>query len=122
MIIRPYKKGDEEELSKLMSQHNFNFPLTNLLSIFVVEDEGRIIAWGVLKQFVEAIFMPDKTAQKRDIIESLKLLNTECLNQSRLNKIEQVHSFITDEKFQEVLIKHFGYGECTGKALFLNVA
>lgn len=120
MILRPFKVGDEERLQELMSQHNLDIPLTNLLSVFVVEDEGKIIAWGMLKQFVEAIFMPDKTGPKRDIVESLKLLNKECLRQSRNNKVDQVHSFVSDN-FKEILIKHFDYGECTGNALYLNV-
>jgi len=121
MIVRSAVKEDWEQLMELNAQHNFPFPdFNNMLTVLVVEDEGKIIAWGYLKMLVEAVFIPAK-GNKKKVVKSLKLLNDEGIRQAKRNKVEQIHSFIVDPSFKDILVKHFDYGIAKGDALILNV-
>jgi len=122
MIIRRFKQTDIPQLVELVNKHSFEFPkFANLLDVLVVEKDDKILAWGYTEKMVEVVFVPDVDASKKDKVESLKLLVETSNGLTKERGIEQIHSFVVDERFASILKKHFGYRESTGQALYFNV-
>lgn len=123
MKIRPAVKEDWDAIVGLGVLQDYPFPdFNNIIRVAVIEDEdGNIVAAGFIKRFVEAAFMPDNTKPKKVIVESLKLLQDFGIETAKELGIDQLHSFVWHEGFDEILKKHFNYSECRGKALFLDV-
>jgi hypothetical protein len=102
-------KDDIPELVRLSSESNN--PLPNpfaLLASLVVEDEGKIIAFGAIEKLIEIVFVPDLYQSKRKVVEAMKLLLEEAVKASKMNNIKTVHAF-TDEQFASLLLKHFDF-------------
>lgn len=122
MEVRPAKQEDFDQLVALHAGHDFPFPsFDNILDVLVVEKDGKIVAWGYTKKFVEVVFVPDKNSPRSTKVKSLKLLSNKSSELTIARGIDMVHSFVKDESFAELLVKHFNYGVCTGQALFLDL-
>ena len=122
MEARPAKPEDWDYLVVLSKGHNFPFPdFKNILDVVVIEDSGKIIAWGYTEKFVEAVFIPANSSPNITKVKSLKSLSKKLGELTRARGIEQIHSFIQDDKFAKLLVERFNYGVCTGTPLFLNL-
>lgn len=123
MIVRAAKQEDLNQLIEINKNHTFPFPpdFSSMLDILVVEKEGRIVAWGYTKKQVEIVFVPDLDSPKPTIVKSLKLLSEKSSELTKERGISQVHCFVQDPDFAALLVERFGYGVCSGTALFLNV-
>ena len=122
MIVRPAVKEDWDRLIELHKGHDFPFPsFDNMLDVLVVEDEGKITAWGYTKKFVEIVFIPARLLPNITKVKSLKLLSEKSSELTKARGIDQVHSFVKDERFAKLLVERFKYGVCTGIPLFLNL-
>lgn len=122
MEARPAKPEDWDFLVALTRGHTFPFPdFKNILDVVVIEDNGKIVAWGYTEKFVEAIFVPATDAPNITKVKSLKSLSAKLGELTRARGIEQIHSFIQDEKFAKLLVERFNYGVCSGTPLFLNL-
>lgn len=122
MEVRPAKKEDWPFLLELSKGHDFPFPdFKNMLDVLVVEDNGQVIAWGYTKKYVEIVFVPKVSLPKSTKVKSLKLLSEKSTELTRARGIDQVHSYVKDEKFAKLLVERFNYGVCTGTPLVLNI-
>jgi hypothetical protein len=122
MEVRPAKKEDWDSLLELCKGHSFPFPdFKNMLDVLVVEDKGKIVAWGYTKKYVEIVFVPDKNSSKVTKVKSLKLLSEKSSELTKARGIDMVHSYVRDEKFAKLLVERFNYGVCTGTPLFLDL-
>lgn len=122
MIVRPAKKEDYQTLVELHRDHSFPFPdFDNILDILVAADNGKIVAWGYTKKYVEVVFVPDKKSPDITKVKALKLLTEMSSNLTIARGIDQIHSYVEDEKFAQLLVERFNYGVCTGIPLFLNL-
>lgn len=122
MEVRPAKNEDFDSLIEIHKQHPFSLPeFKNILDILVVEDKGKIVAWGYTKKFVEIVFIPKLDVSDITKVKSLKLLSEKSTELTKARGIDMVHSFVTDEHFAEFLVKRFHYGVCTGTPLFLDL-
>jgi len=122
MIVRPVRSEDVDALIELHKGHDFAFPkFDNTLDILVVEKDGKILAWGYTKKYVEIVFVPDKSSPNPTIVKSLKLLVDKSTELTKARGIEQVHAYVEDEHFAKLLVERFNYGVCKGTPLFLNL-
>jgi hypothetical protein len=122
MTVRPARTGDLDSLIKIHKGHTFPFPdFENILDILVVENDGKIIAWGYTKKYVEIVFVPNIHSSKIEKVKSLKLLSEKSSELTPARGIDQVHSYVRDEQFAKLLVERFHYGVCTGIPLFLNL-
>ena len=122
MEVRPAKKEDYSQLVELHKGHEFPLPeWKNILDVLVVEDDGKIVAWGYTKKFVEIVFVPNKNTSKITKVKSLKLLSKMSSELTKARGIDMVHSFVTDDYFAKLLVERFKYGVCTGTPLFLDL-
>jgi hypothetical protein len=122
MEVRSAKPEDMPEMLRLNEGHSFPFPeLTHILYMFVVEDNGKMVAWGYTRKYVEVVFIPDIATPRATKVKSLKLINEKSTETARAMGIDQLHSYVKDEGFAKLLVERFNYGVCTGIPLFLNL-
>lgn len=122
MIVREYKESDLEQierLHKLFQTENFEMPdISAAYATALVESNGRILGFGMLRDITESIMLMDLSLPKR--IRGMVL--SELIKESvRKSKSDFLHSFVQDPPFEKVLKNHFGYIDCKGKALALEV-
>jgi hypothetical protein len=76
----------------------------------VVEDSnGKVIAYGQVKLFAEAMLFLDKDASRRDRVQALKLLMLEAFRGTQQAGIEEMYCFIKDPDFATLIERHFGF-------------
>jgi len=122
MVVRPAIKEDWDELLRIHKSHGFPFPdFKNMLHVLVIEDKNKIVAWGYVKKYVETVFIPDKNTPKSTIVKSLKLISEKSSEMALSQNIDQVHAYVEDEHFADLLVDRFGYKVCTGIPLVLNL-
>ena len=101
-------------------EKNYDFQLPKeLLTAAVVEEDEKIIAFGMLRTLSEAILICG--GSKRDKILSLIYLINQCINDANDLGLSQVHIFVKDNSFAEILIHKFGFREEIGKTLVLEL-
>jgi len=122
MEVRPAKQGDWPALIEIHKGHSFPFPdFKNMLDVLVVEHNGKVIAWGYTKKYVEIEFVPKKDSLKVTKVKALKLLSDKSTELTKARGIDMVHSYVKDEDFVKLLVERFNYGVCTGTPLFLDL-
>jgi hypothetical protein len=122
MEVRPAKQEDWPYLIELNKGHSFPFPdFKNMLDVLVVEDYGKIVAWGYTKKYVEIVFIPKIDSTRITKVKSLKLLAEKSTELTKARGIDMVHSYVTDDNFAKLLVERFNYGVCTGTPLFLDL-
>lgn len=112
-VLRRFKDSDIEAIDAIWRMHHsldFSVPnRNNSIVDAVVEESGKVIAYGQVKKFAEAIFILDKNASKRNKIIALKLLMLEAIRGTNIAGIEDIYSFIKDPEFATLISKHFSF-------------
>lgn len=83
----------------------------------VVEQDGKILGFGMLRDITESIMILDLSLSARAKHDVLTELVKESIIRSHHGII---HSFVENPTFDEVLKKHYGYRACKGAALCLE--
>jgi hypothetical protein len=69
----------------------------------------RIIGYGQVKLFAEAMLFLDPTTTKRARVEALKLLMSEAFRGVDMAKIEEIYAFVKDPDFSLLIQKRYGF-------------
>jgi len=115
-----------EDIEKLRSIHekffkdDFTFPdFTKFICASVVTDtKDRIICGGGVKPLAESIVITDKDFSPKERKDALLEMLNASLWYANKAGFEQVHAFVTDDKWYEKL-KNYGFNDCKGKAIFI---
>lgn len=111
--LRRFQLSDVEAINDIWERHHkndFSVPNRNNAVIdAVVEEDGKVVGYGQVKIFAEAMFIIDKDASKRSKIEALILLMTEAIRGSDIAGIEDIYCFIKDPSFASLISKHFSF-------------
>lgn len=120
-MIRTFKSSDLDEIRKIHSQfHERGFSMPKIAEAYanaVVEEDGKILGFGMLRDITESIMILDLSLPIRVKAKVLSQLVQESVMKSHHN---HVHSFVELPTFEQVLKKHFGYQNCKGSALCLE--
>lgn len=114
MKIRPINfDTDAKAIDKIWREHyldQFSLPdLTNAVTFPVIEDDnGVIVAFGIVKVFAEAIIILDKKSSTRTRRNSIKMMLDKAETDCKSNNIKQLHAFCESD-FADILIKHFDF-------------
>jgi hypothetical protein len=113
MKIRPFQDSDIPEIDEIWKKHHsndFSVPNRNTRLVeWVAEEDGKVVAYGQVKLFAEAIIILDKSASQRAKVTALKGLLFEAFRGADLAGLEDLHCFVLDPSFATILIKHFGF-------------
>jgi hypothetical protein len=110
--LRSLAESDIITLDKLWQEHwsNQTLPgLKNRVIDAVAHDDGRIIGYGQVKLFAEAMLFLDPTARKRDRVQALKLLMEEAERGVNKAGLEDIYIFIKDPDFAVLIAERYGF-------------
>jgi len=128
MTVRLMEDHDLLPLNRIHKEFyekEFAFPFNGdnkLLDKYVITDEkGEIITFGALELSLEAIVITNKLIDVRERREAFhKLLH--CLQFCATRKgFNSFHATAQENVWAKQLIKRFGFKECKGKFLYLEV-
>lgn len=113
MRIRLFEDADIPQIDEIWRKHHSNdFSVPNRetrLVEWVAEENGKVVAYGQVKLFAEAMIILDKDAAQRPKIEALKGLLLEAFRGTQAAGLEDLYCFIQEPSFATLLIKHFGF-------------
>lgn len=101
---------------------NWVFPsLDHSLTDAVVKDGNKIIGYGVLSTFSEALMVLDMNEQAKDRAQALDMLMIAVKEWAKKYNMSEIYAFIRDSGFSMILQKHYGFRRCTGDPLVLDI-
>lgn len=122
-MIRKYKESDLKEVERIWRTHyNGEFKL-NLpgLEAAIIEKEGIVTGFGFVNPIVEIIMLLDKSqgvmSNGKDF---LQLMGT-AKSVAKLWNFDQLHAFVQDSNFSDILKGHFGFKNTKGESLVINI-
>jgi hypothetical protein len=99
------------------------FPIEDLTNRFfetiVVEENGKIISACALRTLIEAVMITDKSSSARARRDALVQILIKSLLVAGQTGHNSVQAFVQDDNWEKQL-KHYGFRECKGKALFIG--
>ena len=124
MIIRTTARDDYGIVEELWRTYGSNYELPNLSNTVthaVVQNEDKIIAFGMVKLFAEAVLVLDHSESRRNKVNAIKLLMLEAFRGCDQHKLSQLHCFIKDEQFARLMMKHYSFNKVLGEALVMDL-
>jgi len=125
IVPRVFKPSDIAEIDAIFKkQPELGVPsIRNMIINGVIEDTdtNKVIAYGVVKLFGEAILILDKDIPKRDKAKALREVMKIAISFSRERYLEYLYLISNSESFSEVLKKKYGFIKCPGELLMLDL-
>jgi hypothetical protein len=113
MKLRAFRETDVPAISEIWEQHHsslYSLPDRKTAIIdAVVEDKDKVIGYGQVKLFAEAMLFLDKDAPIRARIFALKALMLEAFRGTENARLHQLYAFIQDPDFALLIQKHFHF-------------
>lgn len=109
-----------DDIAEIIKGHPFS--LLNLsISNKVVEDLKGIVAVGQLLPMLELSLMENMARSPKDRVKALRELMIQAMLEANKVGHAQLHGFVRNDAFAQILIKHWGFKQCEGKVLVLNL-
>ena len=114
MKLRSFRDTDIPEIDRIWQEHHkdsFSVPNrdNSIIDAVVEDDLGKVIAYGQVKLFAEAMLFLDLSASKKDKVKAVIALIHEAFRGVRANDINDVYCFIKDPDFAQLVKKHFDF-------------
>lgn len=110
MIVRQYKESDLDRLIELNEQQDFKLStIKNRIWDCIIEQDNKIIAYGIVKPMAEAIILLDLKAPKISRARAGRQFLLDAQIAARKVGCEQLHVFNSDEKLSQMQEEHFGF-------------
>lgn len=113
-----------EELPKLRGihkafQNEFKFPNLSLISSIyvIVNDKDEILGFGAIQPIFEAIVVLDQVKSVDERLLALDMLQARADFEMKSQGIDQLHVFVQNTQFGNLIKKRFGYKNTKGKSL-----
>lgn len=121
------RRPKPDELNQLRSIHEpfkdeFEFPdFTLLSSIYVAVEGEEIIGFGAVQPIFEAVLVLDQRKSIDERLIALDLLENRAEVELKSQGIKQVHAFVQNDIFGNLLRNRFEYKNTKGKSLVKNI-
>ena len=98
------------------------FPIENLTNKPIVvqrtfEDEKGLIGSIVVNRTAELVAIFNNDRSKRDLVMTMNQISGILYRELAPQGYKDIHTFIADPKFADILVKHFEFTNCKGRAL-----
>lgn len=111
--LYPLTSTDYEDIDRLWKLYwsDKSLPPASraIVNAVAKDEDGRIIAYGTVHHFAEAMLCIDPTARYRDRALATKLLMFEAYRGTEKAGLKELYSFISDPDFALLIEKHFGF-------------
>lgn len=125
IISRVLRETDIAKIDEIFKkQPNMGVPSArNMVVNGVIEDtdKDKVIAYGVVKLFGEAVLILDKDIRKRDKAKAIRQVMNIAISFSRDRNLEYLYLISNSGSFSEVLKKKYGFIKCPGELLMLDL-
>lgn len=122
MIARNFKPEDTADVIRINAQQDFR--IKDRYSCIVdatVENNGNIVAYGIVKNLAEAIVLVDLEKPKLTRMKAIRELMKVAMFGAARKGIPQLHCFVSDRALADLLIKHYGFVESKDIVLVKNI-
>lgn len=99
----------DEMWHKYWTRHSFPGRENRIIDAVAVDEGERIIGYGQVKMFAEAMMFLDPTASKRKRAFALKRLMLEAFRGCDESGIQELYAFVDDPKFSGLVQARFGF-------------
>jgi hypothetical protein len=82
---------------------------SRIIDAVAVDESGRVVGYGQVRLFAEAMLFLDPTVRKRDRAAATRLLMHEAFRGTDLAGIKDIYCFIRDPDFSLLIQKHFSF-------------
>lgn len=118
MKIRNFEQNDLSELVRIVEQYRDQFNLDEFKQDFkcfftVTDDEDNIVTIGGVRLIPEIVIVTDQTKNKKLRSKAVRLIDQAIKFVSRRAGIRQLHAFIQEESWLQVLFRN-GYRPTKG--------
>jgi hypothetical protein len=115
--IRQFRESDVDAINAIWEAHHsrdFSVPnrTNSVIDAVVEDDKGRVIAYGQVKLFAEAMMILDLSMSQMMRAKAIKLLMHEAFRGTKQAGIENLYSFARDPDLVNLIRKHFGFEPC----------
>lgn len=121
MKLRRTTPSDLERIDRIYKNgHDDKFALPNLdnaITHAVIEKDGKVIGFGVVKLYAECIAILDLDESKIVRLLALDKLLSEAFRGCEENGLDQMHAYVQDLGMARLLIQKYGFKKATGVAL-----
>ena len=121
--IRKFKKEDLPEINRIVQENNkfappdFTSPLF-MVRVTVVDDLGKIVAFGALKIIPEAVIAIDKTLLMEERAEIINEFFKVGCQAAKKKGLDEIDAFISSDKgFVNFLLKRMDFVESGSEVL-----
>lgn len=122
--VRGPRASDVLDIRALRQRyHNdgFEFPAGNqIFADAVVEADGKIVAYGVLKVLAEAILIMDHSMPQKVKVQALKELIQAAVQACSERDIKELQA-VCQPEFSAVMKKQFGFQKLQGETIVLDI-
>jgi hypothetical protein len=124
--FRKFLVGDLEKVSEIYERdYSQDFSLPNLDHTIgngiITSSSDRILGFGMVKCYPEAIIILDKTSSNRDKVNSLKLLYENAIRVCKDRNFNELRCHIIDDSYGQLLTKHFNFHNVDGKLMEVSI-
>jgi len=92
-----------------------------IVNTTLVDETGKVVGYGVVKEFCEAILKLDPDLRKREKVEALQAAMKVAINNSRVRGVEYLYIISNSPEFTRVLQKQYSFRSCPGELLVLDL-
>jgi hypothetical protein len=123
--LRGLTQRDFQPVDSLWKKHhaeNFGLPSSkhNVTSA-VVENDGKVVGFGLVKVLAEAIMVLDLDVSVPDRLTAMQMLMDEAIRACKDYGIEQLHVFVKDERLSRLLQNKYAFSKVSDEVLVLGV-
>lgn len=123
IILRDFYESDIPGISEIHERQP-NLGVPSLDHVFInktIEQDGKILGYGVVKQFAEAVLILDHSLDKRTKAEAVKQSMRIAIHGAEMLNLEQLYITTPYEGFSKVIQKHYNFVECPNTFYLLNL-
>ena len=113
---------DIEEIRKIHSKLGFAWqePCLHIGTIKCVTD-NKMVGAGFLRPTVEAVMILDPDCDNREKARALYHMMRQAITDTKAINLNEIHAWIKEESFIEVMKRHYFFEEPRGKSLVLRL-
>lgn len=87
----------------------------------VVDDDGDVIGYGILKTFSEGVLILDRSRPKKEKAQAVKLTVEKAIEEAKKAGIEHLYFLTSNSSFADVLRKRWSFKNVDEEVLMLRL-
>ena len=121
---RPYSIRDMDEVSRVFKNQELSGGIPALRDSripTIFSENDRVLAYGVLKIFPEAILILDKDCERKQKAQIIRQGLSLAIEESIRLGCDYLYAFSEKPSYSKILRNKYNFKECPGDTLILNL-